>query len=57
MYSYDPDELNLTVEIWREMIHPDDKEAIMERLMAHLEGRSQQYICEHRLQCKDGGYK
>jgi diguanylate cyclase (GGDEF)-like protein/PAS domain S-box-containing protein len=38
-------------------LHPDDAEAVLADLHAHLEGRSARYRSEHRVRCKDGRYR
>ncbi len=38
-------------------VHPDDLTHVMEAITAHFESRTQAYAVEHRLRCKDGGYK
>ncbi|MDX2017743.1 MAG: PAS domain S-box protein [Planctomycetota bacterium] len=54
MLGYAPGELPPNVSSWELLVHPDDKPNIMRVLTDHLEGRTPEYRCEHRLRRKDG---
>ncbi len=54
MLGYEPGEWLPHVSAWEGLVHPDDLENVMRLLTAHLEGRSTDYQCEHRLRRKDG---
>lgn len=54
MLGYAPQELQPSAEMWVNLIHPEDKESVLEALDQHLKGRNAFYIIEHRLQHKDG---
>ncbi len=54
MLGYDPLSFTNHVSEWDRRIHPDDKTAVWDLLTAHLEARTEQYTCEHRLLCADG---
>ncbi len=54
MLGYELHEIEPTVKSWERLVHPDDMPRVMELLTAHLEGRSPEYRCEHRLLRKDG---
>jgi len=41
---------------WEKAIHPDDKANVMAALEAHLDGETETYEAEHRLQHKDGSW-
>ncbi len=41
---------------WEKAIHPDDKANVMAALEAHLDGKTETYEAEHRLQHKDGSW-
>jgi diguanylate cyclase (GGDEF)-like protein/PAS domain S-box-containing protein len=51
---YSPEELPDTVQTFVELIHPEDREAVWERLNKLLEGTSKSYHSEHRLIRNDG---
>lgn len=57
MLGYDADELAPTMSTWERIIHPDDRDAVMERLNNHLAGTSAFYDCEHRLRHKNGTWR
>ncbi|MEC4983926.1 MAG: response regulator [Oscillatoria sp. PMC 1068.18] len=42
---------------WRDLIHPEDLEAVLAAIQAHLESKTQPYAVEYRLRCQDGSYK
>ncbi|MCS6960152.1 MAG: PAS domain S-box protein [Pseudanabaenaceae cyanobacterium SKYGB_i_bin29] len=45
------------VDSWRQMLHPDDREAVLQQLEEHLTGSSPQYEGEFRLRRADGQYQ
>lgn len=45
------------VDSWASRVHPADLDTVMERMNRCLAGETQDYICEHRLRCKDGTWK
>ncbi|CAF4651439.1 unnamed protein product [Rotaria sp. Silwood1] len=57
MLGYDPGEMPNDIELWRELIHPDDKKYAYDSIQAYLEGKTDNYLTEIRLRCKDGSYK
>jgi len=52
----DVDEADAT-QTWRSRVHPDDLDAMVRSLSAHLEGRQPAYEQEFRLRAADGGYR
>ncbi len=54
MLGYELDEIEPDLHAWERLIHPDDRTAVFAKLADHLEGRTEFYECEHRLQHKDG---
>ena len=57
MLGYAVDEIEPSVEAWKKLMHPDDRDRVMAALNEHLEGRSDHYETEHRLLAKDGSWK
>ena len=57
MLGYAEDELEGSVEEWERRIHPEDKAETLAAWRACLDGRTASYANEHRLLCKDGGWK
>ncbi|MBN1166974.1 MAG: PAS domain-containing protein, partial [Methanospirillaceae archaeon] len=44
----------ITIETWKRLIHPQDKQKNGELLMKHFRGELDYYVCEYRIQHKDG---
>lgn len=57
MLGYAPGELPNLRESWEQLIHPEDKPWVLERLQAHLEDSSVPYKFEYRLLSKSGEWK
>ncbi|MBS0017900.1 MAG: PAS domain-containing protein [Arthrospira sp. SH-MAG29] len=57
LLGFRDEEISDNIEEWKKRIHPDDKPQVFEALNQHLNGETEQYISEHRIQCKDGSYK
>ncbi len=57
MLGYTEDEIGNSLNEWDKRVHPDDKAEVYEALNRHFRGETEQYISEHRVQCKDGTYK
>lgn len=57
MLGFAENEIGSDLDEWERRVHPDDKPQVLKALQAHLEGKSQVYISEHRLLCKNGDYK
>jgi PAS domain S-box-containing protein len=54
MLGYTLDELAPNVTTWKELVHPDDLDRIMQELQLHLEGKTAVYFAVHRLRHKSG---
>ncbi|MEX2369684.1 MAG: PAS domain S-box protein [Bacteroidales bacterium] len=57
MLGFEPGEIGNQLSEWEKRVHPDDMAGTMEDLQNHLQGRTDVYMNEHRLKCKDGSYK
>lgn len=57
MIRYRLDELELTLETWEELIHPDDLDGVNADLQKHLSGETEFYENTHRLKTKSGEYR
>lgn len=57
MLGYKGHEIGTTLDEWSSRVHPDDMTHVMAVLQSHLDGKTQNYTVEHRLQCKDGSFK
>ena len=51
------DELPGGVEEWFDRVHPDDIERLRKEIKIHLDGSTQHFESEHRVQHKDGAYR
>jgi PAS domain S-box-containing protein len=54
MLGFEPDEMAPTPDTWRSLVHPDELSAVVGRLYAHVEGRTQAYEAEYRIRHRDG---
>jgi len=54
LLGYTDEEIPNDIEVWTTYVHPDDRQAVMEAAQAHIEGRTPEYIYEHRMLHKDG---
>ncbi len=54
MLGYRPKELSAHFEVWREHLHPEDKERVLAAFYNHLEGKAPFYEALHRMQAKNG---
>ena len=57
MLGYKDSEIKDELEEWSSRVHPEDLNKVMQDINIHFEGKSDYYINEHRLKCKDGSYK
>ncbi len=42
---------------WLDLIHPDDKDVVVQAINAHLSGSTSTFECEYRIMHHDGGYR
>lgn len=52
--GYTDDEIPNDIETWVTYVHPEDSQAVMEAAQACLDGKTPEYIFEHRMLHKDG---
>lgn len=57
MLGYADGEFSNSLDEWSSRVHPDDLALVMEDLQRHLDGKTDCYINEHRMRCKNGHYK
>ncbi|MRR54042.1 MAG: hybrid sensor histidine kinase/response regulator [Deltaproteobacteria bacterium] len=57
MLGFARSEIAHTPESWKELIHPEDREKVLEELHRHQRGESPEYLAEYRIRCKDNSYK
>jgi len=54
MLGYQPKELSARFEVWKEHLHPDDREWVLDAFYGHLHGKTPFYEALHRMQHKNG---
>jgi len=57
LLGYGDEEIPNDIEVWTTYVHPDDRQPVMEAAQAHIEGRTPEYIYEHRMRHKDGSVR
>jgi PAS domain S-box-containing protein len=57
MLGYSQDDILPTHQEWLDRINPDDRLHVAEVVQAYLDGKTEIYVVEYRLRCKDDSYK
>ncbi|MCK4966098.1 PAS domain S-box protein, partial [bacterium] len=57
LLGYKNDEIPNDIEIWASYIHPGDSEAVMKAAQNCIDGKTPEYIFEHRMIHKDGSVR
>jgi PAS domain S-box-containing protein len=57
MLGYARNEIAHTPEAWKELVHPEDREKVLEELHRHQRGETPEYLAEYRIRCKENSYK
>lgn len=57
MLGYQPGELAGDVSTWESLLHPDDKDRVLQLVQEHMQHRSPSFKVEFRLRTKAGGWK
>jgi two-component system sensor histidine kinase/response regulator len=57
MLGYDDADLLNHFNTWKQLLHPEDRESVLNCLQAYLDRQIPTYRVEFRLLCKDGRYK
>ena len=52
--GYRDEEIPNDIETWSSYVHPDDRQAAMDAFQAHIDGKTPDYVYEHRMLHKDG---
>lgn len=55
--GYSDEEIPNDLEIWSRYIHPDDNQAVMDAFQAHIDGKTPEFVFEHRMLHKDGSIR
>lgn len=54
MLGYAEDELESTLDTWKSLVHPDEKESVLQKVADYMEGRSNSFDVEVQMAHKDG---
>lgn len=57
MLGFTDGDLRGHIDEWGELVHPDDKELVLQAVDAHLDGSTAEFVQEYRIRCKDGRWK
>ncbi|HEX4229911.1 MAG TPA: PAS domain S-box protein [Bryobacteraceae bacterium] len=57
MLGYRPREIANDVEVWRNLVFPDDFDWVSKQLEAHMRGETECYEAEYRMRAKDGSLR
>jgi PAS domain S-box-containing protein len=57
MFGLDDSADSMTLQQWQQLLHPDDRDAALHALDAHLRGHSERYEHPHRLLHADGCFR
>ncbi len=57
MLGYGIDEVEGHISAWEERVHPEDIERVNHQLQNHFDHKTEDYVSEHRVLCKDGSWK
>jgi diguanylate cyclase (GGDEF)-like protein/PAS domain S-box-containing protein len=57
MLGLEPEEVAPRPETWFSRVHPEDRPRLQEKLARHLQGRSELFEDEHRIEHRDGNYR
>ncbi len=55
--GYGPDELEPTLETWRQLIHPEDRQTVENEMTSYLRGVEGAFEMEYRILHRDGGVR
>ena len=56
MLGYEPDELEPSIDAFRRLVHPDDRERVVQAEELYMAGRADRYQAEFRMLHRDGLY-
>jgi PAS domain S-box-containing protein len=52
--GYSDSEIPNELDVWSDYVHPEDKQSVMETFQDHIDGKTPEFIFEHRMIHKDG---
>ncbi|MBG1239794.1 GAF domain-containing protein [Nostoc sp. NZL] len=57
MLGYKDHEVSNGWDEWTKLIHPDERDWVIQAFQDHFAKKTPFYVCEYRVQCQDGSYK
>jgi len=57
MLGFEPEELDNSVDAWMELLHPDDKDLVVNKNMDYLAGKTNEYEATYRMRDKNNQYR
>ncbi|MFN6460530.1 MAG: GAF domain-containing protein [Nostoc sp. DedVER02] len=57
MLGYKDHEVSNDRDEWTKLIHPDERDWVLQAFQDHFAKKTPFYVCEYRVQCQDGSYK
>ncbi len=57
LLGYDDDEIGQSQAEWTDRLHPEDRDAVLALLNAHIAGKTDSFQSDHRLLHKNGAYR
>jgi PAS domain S-box-containing protein len=55
--GYSDAEIPNNLEVWSGYVHPDDEQPVMEAFQDHIDGKTPEFVYEHRMLHKDGSIR
>jgi len=55
--GYSDSEIPNELDVWSEYVHPEDKQSVMETFQDHIDGKTPEFVFEHRMIHKDGSVR
>lgn len=55
--GYDDAEIPNDIAVWSSYVHPDDSQAVMDAFQEHIDGKTPEFVHEHRMLHKDGSLR
>ena len=57
MLGYAAEDIRPDISVWDELVHPDDKQRVLDAVQHHLDGNTPEFVQEYPIRCKDGSWK
>lgn len=57
MLGFSDEDLSGHIDEWGTLVHPEDKQRVLDAVQDHLSGKTAEFEQEYRIRCKDGSWK